>query len=161
MCLPNLFPHPSFDSGLKKNTKLFCRSNRRGYYWGQSVKLSSPFCLTWDCLRCFLAEASFLLEKHRGDLWPNMLTGKCEGTRWELSILGICSKRLVVRTYRQWNKKVRDKQKKTVRLETGSEREERAVLCAVEAISLYTTCRRDGGMMGALLHRRSGAEEGL
>lgn len=51
------------------------------------------------------------------------------------------------------NEKVREKQKKPVRQETGSERKERAVLCAAEAISLYTTCRRDRGMMGALLQK--------
>lgn len=38
----------------------------RARYWGQTVKLSSPFHLTCTRWRCFLSEASFLLGEAQG-----------------------------------------------------------------------------------------------
>lgn len=108
---------------------------------GQPVKLSSPFHMTCACLRCFLAEASFLPEYQKGDLWPNMLRGKCKSTHRDLSILGISSVEEEVE--RHW-KRGGEKATETVRQETDTEREERAVLCAAEAISLFPSQQRPG-----------------
>lgn len=88
-------PRTSIEGGPARETNSF--GINRGACWGGSVKLSSPFHLTYICLRCFWVVASFTATRQGGwvggwrwgDLWSTVLGGKCEGTHREQLILDI------------------------------------------------------------------------
>lgn len=101
--LPNLFPHPSCGSGANGEKNLFCENNRRRRVIGDSP-LSCPHLFTWPEIAwdAFWPRHPSCRRRARGDLWTNMLRGKCKGTGRELLILGIMSEEEEMK--KQWER---------------------------------------------------------
>lgn len=115
--------------------------------------------MTCACLRCFLAEASFLPEKQGGELRPNMLRGKCKSTHRELSILEISSEEGAVE--RHWKSGVRSQERDRDRQSDRRliQKGRRGLCCVRQRPLASSPSRRDRAMMLSC-RKTSGAEEG-